>query len=96
MYVVNSLKTEILLRMITLMREMTQLNLEHQTLFIEGKTAQILYSDIFYIFFHTSIRPLMYEILTTRKVYYVNSHHMQILKHTSLTLPAANAASSAP
>ena len=94
-YVVDSLKTEVLLRMNTLMREMTQLNLEHQTLFIESKTAWILYSDIFYIFFYASIRPLMYKILITQKVYYANDHHMQILKHISLTLSAANAALSA-
>ena len=107
-YVVDSLKTEVLLRMNILTRKKTQLNLEHQTLFIKSKTAQILYSDIFYTFFHTSIKSLMYEILVTQKAYYTNECHMQVLNFTSVTvsimsydivmlsaLLTANAASSA-
>ena len=89
-YVVDGLKAGVLLGMNTLMREMAQLDLEHQTLFIEGKMAQILYSDIFYISFHASIRPPMYEILVTQKAYYTNSHHMQTLNHMSSALWAVS------
>ncbi|MCJ1306276.1 hypothetical protein MMC08_009096 [Hypocenomyce scalaris] len=108
-YVVDGLKAGVLLGMDTLAREKAQLDLGHQTLFIEGKTARILYSDISYTSFHASIRAPMYEILTTRKAYYANGRHMQALNPTPATvstmshgittppaLPAANAASPAP